>query len=151
LLQETCGSSKVFIHVGGHFSAKTITFKIIMKGYYWPSIFRDSYVFSRSCDKCQKFVGKEHLSSMPLQPFLPDFPFSKWGLDFIGPINPPYSAGQVFILTTIDYFTKWTEFVLLKHLRDEQVIYFLENNNLFRFSLPLEIITDNCLVLFLLS
>jgi hypothetical protein len=40
---------------------------------------------------------------MPLQPGLHDFQFSKWGLDFIGPIKPPSSAGHVYILTTIDY------------------------------------------------
>jgi hypothetical protein len=64
-------------------------------------------------------------------------------LDFIGPINPPSSAGQVFILTAIDYFTKWDEVVLLKHLIDDQVISFLENNIFSRFGLPLEIIKDN--------
>jgi hypothetical protein len=80
---------------------------------------------------------------MPLQCVLPEFPFSKWGLDFIGPINPPYSAGQLFTLTTTDYFTKWVEFVPLKHSIDEQVISFLENNIFSRFGLPLEIITDN--------
>jgi hypothetical protein len=52
LLQETHGSSNSVIHIGGHFSTKTTAFKIIRKGYYWPSIFHDSYVFSRSCDKC---------------------------------------------------------------------------------------------------
>jgi transposase InsO family protein len=129
--------------VGGHFSAKTTSFKIIRKGYYWPSIFQDSYDFSRSCDKCQKFVGKEHLSAMPLQPVLPDFPFLKWGLDFIGPINPPSSAGQVFLLTTKDYFTKWIEVVPLKHSRDEHVISFLETNIFSTFGIPLEIVTDN--------
>jgi hypothetical protein len=80
---------------------------------------------------------------MPLQPVLPDFPFSKWGLDFIGPINPPSSAGQVFTLTATDYFTKWVEVVPLKHSTDDQVISFLENNIFSRFGLPLEIITDN--------
>ena len=34
LLQETHGSSDSIIHVGGHFFAKTIAFKIIRKGYY---------------------------------------------------------------------------------------------------------------------
>jgi hypothetical protein len=58
LLQETHGSSNSFIHVGGHFYTKTTTFKITREGYYWPSIFLDSYNFSRSCDKCQKFTGK---------------------------------------------------------------------------------------------
>ena len=33
LLQETHGSSNSVIHVGGHFSAKTIAFTIIRKGY----------------------------------------------------------------------------------------------------------------------
>jgi hypothetical protein len=45
LLQETHGSSSYAIHVGGHFSAKTIAFKIIRKGYYWPSIFHDLCFF----------------------------------------------------------------------------------------------------------
>jgi hypothetical protein len=80
---------------------------------------------------------------MPLQPVLPDFPFSKWGLDFISPINPPSSVGQVFILTDRDYFTKWDKVVPLKHSTNDQVISFLENNIFSKFGLPLEIITDN--------
>jgi hypothetical protein len=79
---------------------------------------------------------------MHLQPVLPDFPFSKWGLDFIGPINPSSSAGHIFILTTIDYFTKWTEAGPLRHVQDEQVISFLESNIFSIFCLPLEIIID---------
>jgi hypothetical protein len=75
LLQETHGSTDYVIHVGGHFFAKSIAFKIIKNGYYWPSIFQDSYKFARSCDKCQKIIGKEHLSAMPLQHAHPDFPF----------------------------------------------------------------------------
>jgi hypothetical protein len=143
LLQEAHGSSDSVIHVGGHFSAKTTSFKITRKGYYRPSIFRDSYNFSRSCDKCQKFVGKERISAMPLQHVLPDFPFSKWGLDFIGLINPPSSVGKVFILTTTYYFTKWNEVVPLKHSQDEHVISFLETNIFSKFNIPLEIITYN--------
>jgi len=80
---------------------------------------------------------------MPLQPVHPDFPFSKWGLDFIGPINPPSSAGHVFILAATKYFTKWTEVVPLKHAQDEHVISFLESNIFSRFGLPLEIVSDN--------
>jgi hypothetical protein len=93
LLQETHGFLDSIIHVGCHFSAKTTTFKITKKGYYWFSIFRDSYNFSRSCDKCQKSARKECLYIIPLQLFLPDFSFLKWGLDFIVPINPPSSVG----------------------------------------------------------
>jgi hypothetical protein len=80
---------------------------------------------------------------MPLQPILLHFRFYKWGLDFIGPINTPYSAGNNFILTATDYFTKWTEVVPLKHAHDKQVIYFLETSIFSIFGIPLEIITDN--------
>jgi hypothetical protein len=142
LLQETHEYSNSIIHVGGHFFAKTTSFKIIRKGYYFPSMFRDYYNFSRAFEKCQKFAGKERLSSMPLQHVLPDFPFSKWCLDFNGPINHPYSTGQFLIWIATKYFTKWTKAVPLKHSHDEQVIYFLEFF-FSRFGIPLEIITDN--------
>jgi hypothetical protein len=105
LLHEIHGSSTSVIHIGGHFSTKSTTFKIIRNGYYCPFIFRDSYKFMRSYDKCQKFAGKEHFSSMPLQPVLPGFPFSKWGLEFIVPINPSSFVGHIFILKTTYYFT----------------------------------------------
>jgi hypothetical protein len=59
---------------------------------------------------------------MPLQHVLPDFPFSKWSLDFIGLINPSSSAGNIFFLTATDYLTKWTEVVPLRHSQDEQVV-----------------------------
>jgi hypothetical protein len=97
-----------------------------------------------SYDKCQKIASKECLYVMPLQPVLPDFPFSKWGLDFIGPINPSSFAGHIFILTDTDYFNKWTEVVPFRHTQYEQVISFLESNILSKFGLSLEIITDNC-------
>ena len=64
-------------------------------------------------------------------------------MDFIGPINPPSSTGQVFILTVTDYFKKWAEVVPLKHSIDDQAITFHENKSFPIFCLPLEIITDN--------
>jgi hypothetical protein len=80
---------------------------------------------------------------MPLQPIVLDFPFSKWGLDFIGIINPPYFVEYIFIPTKIDYFTKLTEVVPLKHAQDEKIISLREYNIFFHFGLPIEIIYDN--------
>jgi len=71
------------------------------------------------------------------------FFFEKWGLDFIGPINPPSSAGHIFILNTTDYFSKWSEAIDLKNVRHEQVINFLQNTIFSRFGLPLSIVSDN--------
>jgi hypothetical protein len=59
LLQETHGSSNFFIHVGGHFSAKTIAFKIIRKGHYWPSIFFMTLMFFRDLvTSAKNLLGK---------------------------------------------------------------------------------------------
>jgi hypothetical protein len=80
---------------------------------------------------------------MPLQPILPDFPFFKWGLDFVGLINPSSYEGHIFILIATNYFTKWTEAVPLKYVQDDQIISFLEMDIFSRFGLPIEIISNN--------
>jgi hypothetical protein len=144
ILKKIHGSTNFDIHISGHFAAKDIAHKILRIGYYWSSVFRDSYKFVQACVECQNFVDREKFSSMPLQPVLLYFPFSKWGLDFIEPIVPSSSTCHIFILTATDYFTKWTEAIPLKHAQDEQIISFLEFQNIFsRFGLPIEIISNN--------
>jgi hypothetical protein len=143
VLREIYGLAKSNIHIGGHFAKKTTTFKILRTCYFCPSIFKYYFKFTRACDKCQKFVGKEKFSFIPLQHVISNFPFSKWGLDFIIPINPLSFVGHIFFLATTYYFTKWTKVVPLKRAQDEQVISFLESNISSCFGLPIEIITDN--------
>eukprot|EP00253_Pinus_taeda_P026959 PITA_26959 len=45
---------------------------------------------------------------IPLQPQVTLEPFKKWGMDFVGPINPPSNQKQYIIVCT-DYLTKWVE------------------------------------------
>jgi len=71
-----------------------------------------------------------------------DQPFSQWGLNFIGPINPPSSSGHKWILATTDYFTRWTEVVALKDATKYLVVGFLDEIAT-RFGAPLTIIIDN--------
>ena len=78
---------------------------------------------------------------MPLHPQLSIEPFKKWGLDFVGPINPP-SKNKEYILVCIDYVTKWVKVVALKHARDTKVIEFLYSEIFSRFGVPHEITTD---------
>ena len=93
---------------GGHFLARTTAMKIMRAGYYWPSLFHDYHKHVRKCEKCAFFSGKKKLAALPLHPIQVDDHFSQWGLDFIGPINPPSSSGHKWILTATDYFTRWT-------------------------------------------
>ena len=93
---------------GGYFADKRKTYKILNLGYYWPSIFKDSKKYVRSCDICQRMGRPIPFDEMPLQLQVLIDPFEKWALDFIGPINPP-SKGKSYILVCTNYVTKWVE------------------------------------------
>jgi hypothetical protein len=82
---------------GGHFVLTTTTHKIIRVGFYWPSIFKDSYATIRKCVSCQKFPWKMKRSVIPLQPISVEQPFSQWRLDVVGPINQKSSKGYIYI------------------------------------------------------
>lgn len=58
-------------------------------------------------------------------------------------INPKASNGHRFILVAIDYFTKWVEAASFATLTKKQVLNFLQQNIICRYSLPQSVITDN--------
>jgi hypothetical protein len=58
ILKQIHGSADSCIHIGGHFTAKATTHKILRTIYYCPSIFKDSYKTAQACDECQKFAHK---------------------------------------------------------------------------------------------
>jgi hypothetical protein len=43
---------------GGHHFWRTIAYKILRAGYFWPSLFTDVCANIRACVKCQKFSRK---------------------------------------------------------------------------------------------
>ena len=68
----------------------------------------------------------------------------KWGLDFIGIINPPSSAGHWWVLIATNYFTKSTEAIALKDANESAILNFYEGL-VCRFGVPNSIILDNSL------
>jgi len=119
VLESMHGSLHDVLPSGRHFVAKSTAHKILTSGYYWPTLFHDSHLFVLSCDSCQQSSRRQKLSVFPPKPVIATSPFEKWGLDFIGPINPHSSAGHMFILTMTDYFSKWSEVIPLKNVKDE--------------------------------
>jgi len=69
---------------------------------------------------------------MPLQPQVTSEQFDKWGMDFIGPTDPPYRQKQYIIVCTI-YLTKWVEAKAIKAATKEKVAEFLRENLFYRF------------------
>jgi hypothetical protein len=128
---------------GGHHAWRYTAYKILRAGYYWPKLFLDVNAKVRACNPCQIFADKQKLPALPLVLVKVEAPFQKWGLEFIGEINPHSSAQHKWILTATDYFTKWVEAIPTKRATDSVVIDFLEDNILLRFGCPRKIVTNN--------
>ncbi|XP_038974777.1 uncharacterized protein LOC120106013 [Phoenix dactylifera] len=125
---------------GGHFSMKKTAAKILQCGFYWPSLFRDTNVYCRSCEKCQKLGALSRRNMMPLNPILVIEIFDCWGIDFMGPFPP--SFGYLYIIVAVDYVSKWVEAATCRNNDNKTVIKFLKENVLSRFGTPRVIISD---------
>jgi len=55
---------------GGHFSSRKTTAKILQSGFYWPTMFKDSHAFYKTCENCQKLGSISKHQMMPLNHIL---------------------------------------------------------------------------------
>ena len=126
---------------GGHLGIKKTTDKI-ESAFYWPGIQGDVTCFCKSCDVSEKTVNKGSVSKMPLQKMpLIDKPFKRVAIDLARPIGPPNEEGHRYILTLVDFATRYPEPVPLKSFDTEPVAEALVN--IFsRFGVPEEISSD---------
>ncbi|GAU44160.1 hypothetical protein TSUD_399820 [Trifolium subterraneum] len=98
---------------------------------------------SMKCHKCQIYADKIHLPPTSLNVLSSPWPFSMWGIDMIGRIEPKASNGHRFILVAIDYFTKWVEAASYANVTKQVVVRFIKNHIICRYGVPNKIITDN--------
>eukprot|EP00253_Pinus_taeda_P027432 PITA_27432 len=126
---------------GGHFAAKRTAFKILQAGYYWPTLHQDVRRYISQCDRCQRMWKPTSRDEMPFQPQVNFEPFEKWGMDFVGTINPP-SKQRSYIILCNDYLTKWEKTKEIKAATEEKVAKFLRENIFYKFGYPKELVTD---------
>ncbi|XP_024043643.1 uncharacterized protein LOC112100085 [Citrus clementina] len=90
---------------GNHSGARTLAFKALRQGYFWPTMHQNTKRMAKNYKTCQSF------SEVPAQPpeklttMTSPSPFAQWGIDLIGPL-PKGREAATHAIVAIDYFTK---------------------------------------------
>ena len=99
-----------------------ITVLRVLSEFYWPGVQADTRRFCQSCDICQRTTSKGKTVRVPLQKMpLIDEPFQRVAVDLVGPIQLATTKGNRYILTLVDYATRFPEAVPLSNIETEGV------------------------------
>ena len=102
--------------LAGHMGARKTTERI-SKEYFWPGMTVELDCLARSCDVCQKTTDRGRVPPAPLRPLpIISIPFERVAVDIVGPINLRSSNGYKYILTLVDFSTRWPEAVALMNI-----------------------------------
>lgn len=133
---------KQFHDTLGHMGLDSIL-PLIRRRFWFPKLKDAVKKFIRECQICQRNrADSSSASPTPLRPIPPSgMPFERWGMDFVGPL-PESKSGNKYIVTAIDYATRW---VVAKAYPDKSaasVMNFFYNHIVMEYGPPYEIITD---------
>ena len=128
------------LECGGHFIGQRTMAKVLQSGFYWPSIFKDAHLFSKSCDQCQRTGNIGRRNKMPLTSVLEVELFDVWGIDFMGSF--PLFYGHKYILLVVDYVSKWVEAIPIITCDAKVVLHFIRSNIFSWFGTPRAVISN---------
>ena len=114
----------------------------IFQCYYWPGMDANISDHLKTCHKCQ--IGRNDHRPAPalLTPLpQPTEPNQRIHADLFGPLRD-LGRGKRYILTITDAFTKYVELVSLPNKEAPTVCEAIFNRWICRYSVPLEIVTD---------
>ncbi|XP_024021322.1 uncharacterized protein LOC112091560 [Morus notabilis] len=120
---------------GNHTGGQSLALKVLRQGYYWRTLKKDAFQYARHCDKCQKYTIIPIAPPENLTPILSPWPFTKWGVDLIGPLHLT-PRGFKFAIVVVDYYTKWAEAKALTTTTEAICTNFMWNNIVCRFGVP---------------
>lgn len=128
--------------LGGHQGTQKTTDKVL-SNFFWPGLTTDISRFCQSCDRCQRTLPKGRVSKVPLGSMpLIDTPFQRIAIDLVGPIHPCSDRKNRYILTVVDYATRYPEAVALANIDTKSVAEALFNIYT-RVGFPQEILSDH--------
>ena len=118
------------------------TYNCLKRQYYWPGIRKQIF---RHCKKCKECVLQNQ--GQPEKCFghfdSPDLPMEFICMDLVGPIHPPSSRGNKYVLTVIDMLTGFTIAVPIKNKNAETICEAYQDNIYCVFGGSSRMLTDN--------
>nr|XP_033515636.1 uncharacterized protein LOC117280087 [Nicotiana tomentosiformis] len=103
------------VHVGvcrNHSGADSLVLNLIRAGYYLHRMEHDAKAFVKKYVKCQGHAQLVYHQAKPLHLVLSPWPFMKWGIDIVGPLQP----GPRKILSQSDFSGKVFNEVATKNI-----------------------------------
>ena len=102
--------------MAGHLGTKK-TYQKLSAHFFWPGIGRSVREWCKTCDKCQRTIpkGRNPKAELGRMPII-DVPFKRIAIDIIGKISPMSESKNQYILTLIDFATRFPEAVVLKSI-----------------------------------
>ncbi|KAM7300391.1 uncharacterized protein ISCGN_020955 [Ixodes scapularis] len=127
--------------LSGHQGIKRTTDRVLEE-FYWPGVQGDVTRFVKSCDICQRTVPKHLVGRVPLgsMPVIAT-PFQRVAIDIVGPLAPISEKGNRYVLTMVDFATRYPDAIALPSIETEKVAQALLEM-FSRVGFPREIITD---------
>uniref|UniRef100_A0A672I094 Gypsy retrotransposon integrase-like protein 1 n=1 Tax=Salarias fasciatus TaxID=181472 RepID=A0A672I094_SALFA len=119
----------------------TKTLKRLRQRFYWGRQKRDVEDFCHRCDPCVARKGPTGRSQAPLQQFPVGCPMDRVGIDITGPY-PLSDDGNRYVLSVIDYFTKWPEAYAIPNQEAETVADALVEGMISRFGVMASLHSD---------
>ncbi|OMJ20592.1 Retrovirus-related Pol polyprotein from transposon, partial [Smittium culicis] len=126
----------------GHMSFDSII-PLLKRRFWFPRMDQKIKQIISNCSVCQlNRNDSQSAQSAPLRPITPAaLPFERWGIDFVGPI-PTSKSGNKYILTAIDYATRWVVATPYPDKSSRSVMHFIYNHIVMQYGPPFEIISD---------
>ena len=118
------------------------TYNCLKRQYYWPGIRKQIF---RHCKKCKECVLQNQGQSEKCFGHFdsPDLPMEFICMDLVGPIHPPSSKGNKYVLTVIDMLTGFTIAVPIKNKNAETICDAYRDHVYCTFGGSSRILTDN--------
>ena len=126
--------------LSGHLGVKKTRERILHK-FYWFDLKTDVKLHIQSCDTCAANKEPKSRSRAPLGSMPVGTTMDRLSTDVLGPL-PLTPRGNRFILTVMDYFTKWVEIIPIPDQSASTCAEKIVNEVIARYGCPLDLHSD---------